>query len=81
MFLVTRLRLAGSLRMNERATGTNPPVFLLFVSVLAWCALVPLQMYGYAWFGGYSAYVWVGVPGVVLVPVVYSRQPRSRQNS
>lgn len=79
--LVTCLRLPGSLRMNERATGLNPPTFLLFMSVFAWCALVLLQTFGYARLGGYSVYVWVGVLGLVLAPIVCSRQPRARQGS
>lgn len=75
VFLFTCLQLAGAILVTERVPLTSRPAFL-FLSVFAWFALVPFQIFGYPWLGGYSAYVWVGALGILLVPVVCLRQPR-----
>lgn len=77
VFLFTCLQLAGAILVSEQVLVTSRPLFL-FLSVFVWFVLVPFQMLGYSWLGRYSAYVWVGALGILLVPVVCLWQPRSR---
>lgn len=75
VFLFTCLQLAGAILATERVPVSSRPAFL-FLSAFAWFVIVPFQIFGYSWLGGYSAYVWAGALGIVLVPVVCLQRPR-----
>jgi hypothetical protein len=78
IFLVTCLQIAVAAALRRGASWLGL-AGALFLGALTWIVIVPGQIYGSAWLGGFSVNPLIGVLGslVVLLPIVtYDRTAR-----
>lgn len=69
VFLLTCLQLSAVVLLGA-ATDRNTTAVILLASVAIWAAVVPVQVYGPQWLGGYSVYLLVGLLGLLVSPLL-----------
>ncbi|MFN8590120.1 MAG: hypothetical protein U0031_01580 [Thermomicrobiales bacterium] len=73
VFALTSVQLGAVVALRHE-WPTNRLLLAMLIGLLAWVAIVPLQLVGFRWFLGAGLYQIVGLLGVVLAPVRFSRR-------